>query len=98
MNANRSDYGTFLDETGGDISVAAQRVVYGEPGERKRSMLVNYLIVALQWFWIDTRWTSLMVMDVSLWLILNQTENAGNARPAVSAAFSEEERTAIARN
>ena len=55
------------------------------------------VIVALQWIWLGMRWTSLMLMDVSLWLILSLTENARSVRPTIRATFSKAERASIAR-
>ncbi len=60
--------------------------------------VVSYLVTVLQWLWVGTRWTSIMAMDISLWLILSVTENTRSVRPTIRVTFSKEERAAIARS
>ena len=59
---------------------------------------LGYVVVALQWMWVGTRWTSIKAMDVSLWMILSLTENTRSVRPTIRVTFSKEERAAIARS
>ena len=70
-------------------------------GKRDDSSKVGfwgYLLVVAQVIWISVRWTSLKVLDISLWLILSFTENQRAVRPTIRATFSKAERTAISRS
>ena len=88
-NSDPSDLGVQV----GNVQVAER-----ERNDNGWSTFFGYVMVALTWMWIGTRWTSLMLMDVSLWLILSLTENARSVRPTIRATFSKEERAAIAQS
>ena len=63
-----------------------------------KATFLGYVIIAVQWMWMAVRWTSLKLMDVSLWLILSLTTNSRAVRPTIRARFSKAERAAIARS
>lgn len=67
------------------------------PDSAKTSFL-GYVLRVVQALWVGVRWTSLRVLDVSLWLILSFTKNARAVRPTIRVTFSKEERAAIARS
>lgn len=56
----------------------------------------RYFMIAVRWTWIITRWASLKLMDISLWLILSLTKNSRAIRPTIRATFSKRERAEIA--
>ena len=58
----------------------------------------GYVFIVVQAIWVAVRWTSLKVLDISLWLILSFTENQRAVRPTIRATFSKAERAAIARS
>ena len=89
INSDTNDTGAQV----GDYQVAER-----EQKDRGWSTFFGYVMVALKWLWLGTRWTSLMLMDVSLWLILSLTENARSVRPTIRATFSKEERRALAQS
>jgi len=62
------------------------------------SSFLGYLMIAILWMWIGLRWTSLKLLDLSLWLILSFTQNARAVRPTIRVTFSKDERAAIARS
>ena len=87
-----------IDETETGMQIRNSQVPDREQKDGGLSTFFGYVMVALTWMWVGTRWTSLMLMDVSLWLILSLTENARSVRPTIRATFSKEERAAIAQS
>ncbi len=57
-----------------------------------------WYIQLLMWMWIGTRWTTLMVLDLSLWGIMVATEGAKTVKPTKRISFSQEERRGIAKS
>ena len=66
--------------------------------EGSKTGFLSYVLTVVQWMWIAARWTSLKVLDLSLWLILSFTRNQRAVRPTIRATFSKAERAAIARS
>lgn len=101
--SNEPEHESLDDLNNPDASDAGARVGNRQVAEQEQkdsgwSTFFGYVMVALTWMWIGTRWTSLMLMDISLWLILSLTENARSVRPTIRATFSKEERAAIAQS
>lgn len=103
-NSNGSNEHDSLDDLNdSDTNDIGAHIRNGQVAEREQkgsrwSTFFGYVMVTLTWMWVGTRWTSLMFMDLSLWLILSLTENARSVRPTIRATFSKEERTAIAQS
>ena len=66
-----------------------------EISKDSKTTFLGYALIVVQAIWIAARWTSLKVLDVSLWLILSFTENQRAVRPTIRATFSKAERAAI---
>ncbi len=101
--SNEPECESLDDLNNSDTSDIGAQVGNGQVAKREQkdsgwSTFFGYVMVALKWLWLGTRWTSLMLMDVSLWLILSLTENARSVRPTIRATFSKEERAEIARS
>ena len=87
-------------EPTGDGKNPDQRNTVPVPEQRGSGLatFMGYVIVALQYLWVGTRWASIKTMDISLWLILSLTENTRSVRPTIRVTFSKEERSVIARS
>lgn len=72
--------------------------LYGKRRDDSKITFLGYVLIVVQAIWVAVRWTSLKVLDISLWLILSFTENQRAVRPTIRVTFSKDQRAAIARS